>query len=157
MKISVDHPSIGKIVYDENFWSGKKSLTVNDIPAKKVSKNEFLINEEKAVIKGNFFVGISLLLQNETIQILQKPKIYEVVLAILPIIFLLIWGNSVALCSIFPVVGGAIGGFIGGMFGVLSLVFMANTKKPLVKISIGLAMFASAILIAFAIAMLIII
>ena len=86
MKISVDHPSIGKIVYDENFWSGKKSLTVNDIPAEKVSKNEFLINGEKAVIKGCNPFGVTLFYADQTIQISPKPKIYEYVLAILPIL-----------------------------------------------------------------------
>lgn len=156
MKITIEHPSIGKIVFEESLLSGKRTLSVNDISAEKTSKNEFLINNEKAVIKGNLLFGVTLFFSNQTIQILQKPKIYEYILALLPIIFLLVWGNSVALCSIFPLVGGAIGGFIGGLFAAFSLLFMVNTKECLAKILIGLGMFALAILAAYIVAMLII-
>ena len=49
------------------------------------------------------------------------------------------WGNSVELCKIIPVVGGAIGGAISGVISVLALVFSKRTKNILYKVLIGLA------------------
>ena len=42
-------------------------------------------------------------------------KWYEYILALIIPIFVLTWGNSVYLCSIFPIVGGAIGGAISAL------------------------------------------
>jgi len=155
MKKTIDHPTLGKITYEENVWTGKKYLSINDEQVEKVSKNEFVINSEKAKIKGSIFSGITLYLSNQMVQISQKPQIYEYILAILPFIFLLIWGNSAALCRIFPVVGGAIGGLIGGLSAVLSIYLMTSAKKPLIKVTIGIGFFACAILIAYLVAILI--
>ena len=109
MKASITHPSYGEIVYSESIWTGKKSLIINGTAVQPVSKTEFMIGENKAVLKGNYLTGVSLSIGDETIELSPKSKWYEIVLAVLPIVFLLTWGNSATLCSIFPVIGGAIG------------------------------------------------
>ncbi|MBQ8440177.1 MAG: hypothetical protein IJX19_05920 [Clostridia bacterium] len=157
MQQIMQHPTYGEIVYTESFWTGKKRLTVNGVEAQAVSKKEFLVNGEKAVIKGNlFYAGISLCLGDTEIVLVAKSKWYEVVLALIPIVFLMTWGNSVTLCAIFPVVGGAIGGFLGGVAGCTSLMMMKKVNSGLLKILIGLGIAVLTILIAFVLALLLI-
>ena len=152
MKEIIQHPTYGEIVYDENFWTGKKALTVNGVDAKPISKKEFMIDGKKATIKGNFFAGINVCIDNETVELSPKPKWYEIVLAVLPLVFLLTWGNSPSLCSIFPVIGGAIGGALGGLSSVTSLLFMKKSKSPIAKVLIGIGAFVATIMIAFVLA-----
>ena len=150
----INHPTYGDIVYTENFWVGKKTLTVNGLAAQPTSKKSFLINGQQATVKGSWFTGATLCIGSETIELARKPKWYEVVLAILPLIFLLTWGNSSHLCAIFPVVGGAIGGALGGIAGCTSMLFMKKSSSPIARVLIGLGDFAVTILIAFVLAML---
>ena len=153
MKECIHHPIYGKIVYKEGFWAGKKALSINGIDAQPISKNEYMVNGKKLLLKGNFFKGISLYIEGEHIQLLPKPKWYEIVFAFLPFLFLLTWGNSTYLCSIFPVVGGAIGGALGGIGAVISLFFMKTQKAPLAKVLIGIVVAAITIFIAFILAL----
>ena len=153
MKEIIQHPTYGEIVYTEGFWSGKKTLTVGGVEAKKVSKKEFTFDGKKVSIKGNYYAGTSLDIEGEIIQVTPKPKWYEIVIAVLPLIFLLTWGNSVALCSIFPVVGGALGGALGAVALCVTLSLMKKTKSFLVKLIYGLCVFAVTILIAYALAL----
>lgn len=152
MKIIVQHPTYGEIIYDESFWTGKKKITVGGVDAQPISKKEYMVNEKKALLTGNFLTGNTLNIDGEVIQLSSKIKWYEIVLAIIPFLFLMTWGNVVSLCAIFPVVGGAIGGALGGISAVVSLFFMKN-KKPLVKILIGIIVAAVTILIAYALAL----
>lgn len=156
MKVVVQHPTYGEIVYNEGSWSGKKSLTVNGIDAQPVSKKEFLIDGKRAMIKGASLMGATLYIDNETVELVAKPKWYEFALAILPFVFLMVWGNSEALCSIFPVVGGAIGGALGGVALVMSLMLMKKTTSPVLKALIGLGTLAATVLIAFILALLLV-
>lgn len=156
MKITINHPTYGTIIYDESFWTGKKTLTINGAHCFAVSKKEFLIGDQKVLLTGNLFAGIRLSINQEIIEISPRPSWYEIVFAILPIAFLLTWGNSPTLCAIFPVVGGAIGGAIGALFSLTSLLLMKNAKSPLHKVLIGLGMFAATLLVAFIIALLLI-
>ncbi len=146
----VNHPSYGKIVYTESAWTGKKTIMVDGVEAKPISKKEFKLNEKRLVISGSILTGVNLCIDNEKIEISPKPKWYEAVLAIIPFAFILIWGNSVALCSIFPVIGGALGGVLGALGSMLSLLFMKKTSSPIIKLLIGLGVFIVTVLIAFA-------
>ncbi len=154
MKEIIQHATYGEIIYEEGFWTGKKTLTVGGVVAKQVAKKDFMLGEEKTLIaiKGNWFTGISLCIKNETIEVTPKPMWYEIILAAIPALFMLTWGNSPALCAMFPVIGGGIGGAIGGLFTMLSLLYMKKTKNPLYKVLIGLGMAALAILIGFVLA-----
>ncbi len=153
MKEFIQHPVYGEIVYTESFWSGKKALTVNGLDAQPISKKEFMINGKKAVIKGSYYTGINLYIEGENIEISPKPRWYEIILAILPFIFLLTWGNSQVLCSIFPVVGGALGGVLGGAGAITSLLLMKKSNLPATKVLIGIGACIVTILIAFILAL----
>lgn len=155
MKITINHPTYGEIVYDESIWTGKKTLQMNGSTCFAVSKKEFLVGDQKIRLSGNLFSGIRLSINQETIELSPRPTWYEIVLAILPLAFLLTWGNSPTLCAIFPVVGGAIGGAIGGACTMTSLLFMKNANSIAKKLLIGVGMFAAAILVSFLLALLV--
>ncbi len=155
MKEIVQHPVYGEIICSESFWTGKKTLTVNGTDVPSVSRNAFLLDGEKALIIGSMYTGIKLCLPSETIQLAPKPRWYEIVLAVLPILFLLTWGNIPSLCAVFPVVGGALGGVIGALFSVLSLTLMRKSKSLGFKILTGLAVTVLTLLVGFAVAVLI--
>ncbi|MBE6595201.1 MAG: hypothetical protein E7644_05330 [Ruminococcaceae bacterium] len=153
MKEIVQHSIYGEIVYNESFWTGKKALTINGVDAKPISKKEYMVNEKRAILKGSFLTGSTLLIEGETIQLSPKAKWNEIILAIIPFLFLLTWGNSPSLCSIFPVVGGAIGGALGGVGAVISLFLMKTQKNPIVKTVVGIIVAVATILIAFVLAL----
>lgn len=153
MKEVTNHPIYGEIIYNENAWSGKKTLTVRGVDATQISKKEYVINEKRAILKGSFLTGASLYIEGETIQISPKTTWYEMVLAILPFLFLITWGNNATLCSIFPVVGGAIGGALGGAALVASLLLAKKQKSPLFKVLIEIIVLTATVFVAFIIAL----
>ena len=125
MKSSVNHPVYGPITYEEGAWSGKKIITVGGRELKKIDKNTFVFSEGEspmmATLKGSWLVGASLCVGGEEIRLVSKPAWYEWILAFLPFVLVVVWGNSVPLCSIIPVAGGAIGGALGGVSFVVSM------------------------------------
>lgn len=149
MNISIQHPVYGVIIYSESFWTGKKKLTLNGIEAQRISKTDYMIDGTSAVLKGNFVVGVSLYIGGETIQLTPKAKWYETLLAFIPLLFLLTWGNSPTLCAIFPVIGGALGGALGGMAAVSSLFLMKKQRTAIGKLIVGIVVAAITILLAY--------
>ena len=152
MREVFNHPTYGEIVYDENIWTGAKTLTIGGAPAFKTSKKSFVFNGEQILLTGNILTGVKLKIGDETIKIVKAPSWYETVLIILPFVFIMVWGSSPALCSIFPIIGGAIGGLIGAVAAVVSLVLMKKAQSPVKKILIGLGVLAGAIFAAFIVA-----
>ena len=153
----IDHPDYGKIIYTENEWTGKKSLTIDGVEAKKVTKKTYTVNDMTVTLNGSFFLGATLLIGDDVIVLIPKSKWYEIVLAIIPIIFILVWSNVPALVEIFPIVGGAIGGLIGGIALAFSMLAMKRVKDPKKKILIGLGWIVLSILAAYLVAILIIV
>ena len=92
-------------------------------------------------------------IDGETVQLSPKPKWYEVVLAVIPVAFLLTWGNVPALCAIFPVIGGAIGGALGAIGGFAGLGLMKKTNSAAKKVLFGLGACIATILVAYLIAL----
>ena len=132
----------GKVIYEESFWSGKRRITINGVVLSKDTKTTYvgMINDAlvKVRVVGNFLKGCSLFVNDEYFTVSLPAAWYEYVLGLLPFILVLVWGNSVELCSIVPVVGGAVGGGISGVASVGSLMLLKNTKNVLLKIAIGL-------------------
>lgn len=152
----VRHPEFGDICYTEGFWSGKKTLRINGVAAIPMGKKKFFHEGKTIYLKGSAFSGVSLVIDGQTVRVSPAPKWYEIVLALLPFLFLVTWGNSPALCSIFPVVGGAIGGALGGVGLVVSRMAMKSRRDPLTKIFLGLGVFALTVFAAFILAVLIV-
>jgi hypothetical protein len=99
---------------------------------------------------------VNLYIDGETVLLSPKPKWYEFVLAFLPLLFLVTWGNNAYLCYVFPVVGGALGGGLGGACSAISLYLIKNQKNPFYKILIGLVATAVTVFIAFILALVLI-
>lgn len=157
MKASVHHVGYGQIEYEENFWTGKRELTVNGQKLTKQKKNEFILNREDGTsicrVKGSFLTGVTLYIDQDPIALTETCKWYEWVCSISIVVFILIWGNIPALCQIIPLVGGAIGGAIGGIALCLNLLLMRKVKSVWQKLLIWLGCFAGTVLVCFAIAM----
>ncbi len=154
MQKEINIDGLGLVSYKESFWTGSKSLFINGVPATKTDKTHFSLNGQIITIFGNVFSGVNLLYNGKTYSITDKTLWYEYILALIPFIFDLIWGNSVELCKIFPVVGGATGGAICGILIVVNISLMKLTKKPLFKILIGLGVTLLTILLLYLTALL---
>jgi len=159
MQTVVQHSIYGTITYTENFWTGRKEIYFGQVPLVHKGKNTFVFPSGETEIcvnvKGNSLYGVTLAVGNETIRIMAPPKWYEICLSSLALVFLCVWGNSVALCSIFPVVGGAIGGAIGGLGMAFSLLFMRQAKRLSHKLLIWLGIFVATVLLSYVVALLI--
>lgn len=158
MRSIVQHETIGSIVYEENFWTGKKNIFINDTPLVKQSKKLFLYSngiENKTVhVTGNFVAGTKLVIGGETIEMVPSAKWYEIMCSIFIFVLNMVWGNSVALCTIFPVAGGAIGGAISGLIAVANLLVMKSVKSVALKLAIWLAMIVVMLFLCFIAALL---
>lgn len=144
----------GEITFIESFWTGKKQVLLNDQKLKKVDKNIFVFTDEEGkdihvLLNGNYINGTTITIGSETIQATAKAKWYEYALAIMIFMIVLIWGNSKELCSIIPIVGGAIGGAINGIMSFSTLIIIKPIKNVLVKILIALGMLVATIVICF--------
>ena len=156
MKANTHHVGYGQIEYNENFWTGKRELTVGGQKLTKKKKNVYTLNSADGDldcrVKGSFLTGVSLYIDQDVIQLSESCKWYEIFCSVLIFAFVLIWGNVPSLCRIFPIVGGAIGGGISGMTACMNLFLMRETKKVSFKLLIWLVMFVATILPCFLVA-----
>lgn len=152
MKSTVHHPGYGTIEYEESFWLGKKTITQNGRVLEKRGKDEYLLSdgerEQGAVLKGNVLLGIRLEMQDgEHIALTPALRWYEIVFAVVILAFMLVWGNSVKLCSIIPVVGGAVGGGVTGVGVALGLLFAKKAERTSFRMLAWLGVFAATFLV----------
>ncbi len=141
MRSIIKSEKFGEIVYDENAWTGRKSVTIDGKPLEKVGKNAFTMPDGTAVtVKGNFLIGSKLLIGGDTVTLSPTIKWYEIVLSVLPFILIMVWGNVVSLCAIVPVVGGAIGGGISGLLSAVNLCVIKLVKPVWLKVLISIGM-----------------
>jgi hypothetical protein len=159
MKELLHDSEIGEIMYEESIWTGKKTIYINGKPLEKISKTMFVMDDNGeqsyVMLKGNIYTGLSLEIKGRDIVVSDKPKWYELTLAILTFALCLIWGNSTALCSIIPIVGGGIGGAISGALAITSLLVMKKSNEVWKKLLIGIGMLVGAFFACFIIGMLI--
>lgn len=90
---------------------------------------------------------------SDVIELLPSIKWYEVLMSILPFVLILIWGNSIALVNIIPVVGGAVGGAISGLLSMTNLLLIKGIKQIWLKIIISIAMLGATFLICYLVAL----
>ena len=140
MKEVIQNEKYGEIVYEEGFWLGRKTITVNGTPLTRISKKEYQLPDgTPATIKGNFMQGACLVIGSDVIQLTPKIKWYEIALCLIPIILVVIWGSVPALVQIVPVVGGALGAFLSALCACAGLMFMKKVKAVWQKLLIALA------------------
>ena len=155
MRNEVTHNKLGNIVYEENFFNGKKSLIVNGNVLHQRSETVFVeVDEEKEIeyqVTGNFAAGVVVKAKGVSVQVVPKTPGYEYLIYFFPLILVLIWSSIKELCDVVPLVGGLIGGAISGAISFAALVLAKCKKNMLTKIGISLAATA----IAFAICALI--
>lgn len=140
-----------KVSYEESLWTGKKTLYVNGVACRKVSKTQFAYSdgekEQFITVNGNSFKGVTLKMEEGEFIVEKKPAWYEYVLSFFALILVITWGNSPALVEKFVVVGGAIGGAIAGLFGALNLTWVRKTDNVFFKILISLGSTVAAVLV----------
>ena len=147
MKETVVNQKYGIVVYEENDWTGARSVTFSNYLLVNVDKQTYTFNdgEESHIVKivGSAFTGVKLVVDNvEEIEMTKPTLWYEYIFAVLPFAFVMIWQfMPLDIYFTFPIVGGAIGGAISGGLGFASLAIMKKTNNPLFKVLIGLAFF----------------
>lgn len=158
MKKRIVHPAYGEIIYEESIWSGKKSLWINGTALKKVNKTTYVLGEGDGALQvavgGSVMTGVALSIRGEDIWIVSKPTALDWILAAIPFMLMIVWGNNAQLCSIIPVVGGAIGGALGGFGMVYTMIALrerSTAAKLLTALLATLATFAVGALLGFAI------
>lgn len=130
MKITINNEQTKnkELYYEENFWTGKKTIKYNGVILTKVKRNLYEYKDgdisEQFEVKGNQLVGITINLFGETIEVARKLTWYEIVMSILVFVP----------CILF----GAIGGAIGGAFGFTNLTIIRNVDKWWLKLIISI-------------------
>ncbi len=136
MKNVVNDSALGRIEFEESFWTGKRAITINGKPLIKKSNKLFEYNDGEAIktvkVKGNTFTGAGIEVDGVSIEVFRKLKWYEIVLAVVLVVFVMSWGNSYALCSIIPAVGGGLGGVISAL-GACTYLLLTKKEMPVWK------------------------
>lgn len=149
-KTTISHETYGTIEFEESAWSSKKKITINGVPLTNLGKKAFVsANGDKYYISGNLLKGTTLIIGSDHIKLTEPVKWYEIVLSVLPFILIMVWGNSVQLCEIVPVVGGAIGGAISALMGIVNLFIIRSVKPVWLKVIISIAFLGATYLICF--------
>ena len=138
MRIEKEHPELGKIVYQESFWTGRRSILVNGTALTRHNNKQFGNDEIKATVMGNLFSGIVINFSGTFVVMSQKTLPIEYILAFFPVLLIIIWANSPKLYSIIPIIGGAIGGGVSGGCGAVALIYMKLRKNIFGKILVAL-------------------
>ena len=142
MKQIFDVPELGEVVYEESFWTGRKKISVNGGVLEKVDKKTFMMpNGECLYVIGNSIKGVKIVYNEQPVATIKGATWYEIVLCVFGMVTLIMWGNSVSLCKLFPIVGGGFGGALAAVGNSLALYFMRKVTKPIYKILIWFAVF----------------
>ena len=88
------------IVYEESFWTGKKSIKIDGVELQKAGKNQYLYEENLYKLKGNFLSGAKLVGNYGTIVLVQSLEALDWVLVFLPLVLAFIGGLVGAVCAV---------------------------------------------------------
>lgn len=108
------------IVYYEDFWTGKKRISINGKELLKIDKKTYKLEDKYYTVKGSYLTGVELIDGVQSVALVRKLTTLETILCFLP--FLLAF------------IGGAIGGLCGGAACAFNAIFIRKTDKTIVKI-----------------------
>ena len=156
MKNIIKNEKYGEILFQESFWTGKKSISINGKQLTKIDKTTFKMEDETTVtLSGNYLAGCKMKIGEDTVSLTPAIKWYEYLLSVLPFILIMVWGNSVTLCRIVPVVGGAIGGLISAIFCFANLFIIKRFNKWWLKLVISIVSLGLTFLVCYLVALII--
>ena len=156
---AVRHPTYGLIMYKESFWTGKKNIKIDGKELKREKRNRFIYEADDGSIKnvttrGNMiFTGVNVVIEGEKIRVTRGASWFEMLCSALIFALIMVWGNNVYLCSIIPIVGGAIGGCISALMAMLNLLAMRASRNFVGKLLVWIGMLIATFLICFLIAL----
>lgn len=156
MKNIIQNETLGEIVFEESVWTGRKKLSINGKPLTKVNKTTFKTEDDKTILlSGNFLSGCKMTIDGQVVELTPSVKWYEYLLSILPFVLIMVWGNSVELCLLVPVVGGAVGGLVSAIFCMVNLFVIKKFKPWWIKVLISIATLGLTFLVCYLIALII--
>ena len=136
------HAKLGKIWFNQNFWTGKITITVDGIQLVQLSRNVFTYEREgvkyTVIVRGNKFSGMRLNFStNEkdskpiVVPIVEGYKVYEYVIAFISTFLVCLWINIALFIpdKILPIKMNAIMGVIPAVFALLALFFAGRTEE----------------------------
>ena len=137
MEFKVEHSQYGTIIYNESFWTGKKSIRINSVELSMIGKNEFQYYIENELIQvtlqGNSLSGVAITIKGEKIQLVSKLGLFEILILIFAFFLPLIWGSTPVLCETLPLIGGAIGGVLYICSSMVGIILIKKAKTNLHK------------------------
>ena len=152
MQTTVIHPPLGEIIYEENFRTGKKRISIGGVLLQKQSRKTYayVTAEGTALfeLKGSALSGAKLIYGGEVIRLTPPPTWYEILCTALFVIPLIL-GNV----GIFPIIGGAIGGGVYGLMAFVTLVTMKDLSKVWQKLLVFAALYLATFALGFALAL----
>ena len=147
MKVVINNENTNNktLVYQEGFWTGKRTISYDGTPLTKVKRNIFEYKTEKTTenfeIKGNQLIGVTINMLGKDVGVSRKLTWYEIVLSILVFIP----------CILFGVVGGA----AGGALGLTNIMVIRSLDKTWVKIVVSVEFIAISLLLSYVLAVLV--
>lgn len=108
------------ITYTENFWTGKKTISINGKELLKIDKKRYKYEDKYYTVKGSYLTGVELIDGVQSVALVRKLTTLETILCFLP--FLLAF------------IGGAIGGLCGGAACAFNAIFIRKTNNTVGKI-----------------------
>lgn len=134
-----------ELYYEEDFWTGKRTIKYNGISLTKIKRNMYEYkdgeNKNQFEVKGNQLIGVTIKMFGNNVEVARKLTWYEIVMSLMVFIP----------CILF----GAIGGAFGGGLGFTNLTIIRNVDKWWLKLIISLQFAIIALLLSYIFAYLI--
>ena len=150
MKIIINHEKYGPIVYKENFFTGKITLTIDEELLVQVDDTHFRYTKtktsEEVSLKGNLLTGITLQIRRDTIQLIEKPTWYVLTISAISLLFILIIGSFDLTEPVFPVMGHLGGALVGSACMLANIYVTSREKDKTDKVLYSLCFFVGAII-----------
>lgn len=125
MKKEIVSDSGTNIYYEENFWTGKKTIKINNLILNKVKRNVYTDGTRNYTLKGSYFTGVTLSTDEYTFTIYEKLSLFECILGFFP------W--------IMVIIGGAIGAVFGVLASFVTISVIRSSKNVFVNIVTSIA------------------